>query len=189
MIGQGYSAPRLSVRRLLDGGNGLEVALGFLALAFLIEAMLAIVFGGGGGASIGVYIVNIALQLAAFFLLSGLIHGIGRAAGGKGTLPGAQLVLGWHALVISPLTPLTLPVVAAFRARPEAAADAAPEIQIPAGGMFLTFLYAAIAFWLMANYIAELHGFKSAWNVLGALVGVTFACGVVLVSIAGALAQ
>ncbi len=41
----------------------------------------------------------------------------------------------------------------------------------------------------MANYIAELHRFRNTWGVLGALVGVTFACGIVLVSVAGALAE
>lgn len=190
MIGEGYTAPRHAMRRLLDAGFGLEVALTFLALAFLVEAILAIVFGGrGGDLSLGVYLVNLALQLAVFFLLSGLIHGIGRAAGGKGTLAGAQLVVGWQALVTSPLTPLTLGFANAFRARPDAAGDAAATVEVPAGGGFLALLYVAISFWLMANYIAELHGFRSTWGVLGALVGVTFACGIVLVTVAGSLSQ
>ncbi len=127
MIGEGYTAPRHAMRRLLDGGNGLEVALTFLALAFLVEAMLAIVFGGrAGDLSLGAYLVNIALQLAVFFLLSGLIHGLGRAAGGKGTLAGAQLVVGWHALVTSPLTPLTLGFASAFRAQTDATGAGGP---------------------------------------------------------------
>lgn len=189
LIVEGYAAPRRSIRRLLDGENGLEAALGFLALAFLVEAILSIVFGGRGGASIGVYLVNIAMQLALFFLLSGLIYAIGRAAGGTGTLAGSQLTVGWHALVTSPMTPLTVPVSYAFRATSEAAAETAPEMQIPAGGVFLAFVYAAISFWLMANYVAELHQFRNTWGVLGALVGVTFACGVVLASVAGALAD
>ena len=188
-IGEGYTAPRLSIRRVLDGDNGLEVALSFLALAFLVEAILAILFGGrAGNLSISVYFVNIALQLAVFFLLSGLIHGIGRAAGGKGTLTGAQLVVGWHALVTSPLTPLTIGFASAFRTRTDAA-EGTPELHIPAGGGFLALVYVAISFWLMANYIAELHGFRNTWGVLGALVGVTLACGIVLVSVAGTLSQ
>jgi hypothetical protein len=189
MIIEGYLAPRRSMRRLLDAGHGLETALMFLALAFLIEAILATVFGGrGGGLTLGVYLVNIGLQLAVFFLLSGLIQGIGKAAGGKGTLAGAQLVVGWHALVTSPLTPLTLGFASAFRAQAPQDGGAA-EVQIPAGGGFLALLYVAIAFWLMANYVAELHQFRNTWGVLGALVGVTFACGVVLVSVAGTFAQ
>ena len=190
MIGHGYTAPRHSMRRLLDAGHGIELALTFLALAFLVEAILAIIFGGrAGGLSISVYLVNIALQLAVFFLLSGLIHGIGRAAGGKGTLAGAQLVVGWHALVTSPLTPLTLGFASAFRARPEVAEGAAAPVEIPAGGGFLALVYIAISFWLMANYVAELHRFRNTWGVLGALVGVTFACGIVLVSVAGSFSQ
>jgi hypothetical protein len=189
MIGEGYTAPRLSIRRILDGGNGLEVALTFLALAFLVEAGLAILFGGRtGGLSFSVYFVNVALQLAVFFLLSGLIHGIGRAVGGEGTLTGAQLVVGWHALVTSPLTPLTIGFASAFRAQ-TGSGDAAAEVNIPAGGGFLALVYIAISFWLMANYIAELHRFRNTWGVLGALLGVTFACGIVLVSVAGSLSQ
>jgi hypothetical protein len=192
LIVEGYLAPRRSIRRLLDGGNGLEAALGFLALAFLVEAILSIVFGGRGGASISVYLINVAMQLALFFLLAGLIFAIGRPAGGTGSLQGSQLVVGWHALVTSPLTPLTVPISYAFRAPVEAASGAAaavPEVQIPAGGVFLAFIYAAISFWLMANYVAELHQFRNTWGVLGALVGVTFACGIVLASVAGALAD
>jgi hypothetical protein len=190
MIGEGYTAPRLAMRRLLDAGFGLEVALIFLALAFLVEAILAILFGGRGGElSFSVYFVNVSLQLAVFFLLSGLIHGIGRAAGGKGTLSGAQLVVGWQALVTSPLSPLTLGFASAFRSRPEIAGDAAAPVEIPAGGGFLALVYVAISFWLMANYIAELHGFRSTWGVLGALVGVTVACGIVLVTVAGSFSQ
>lgn len=189
MLVEGYTAPRLTMRRLLDGGNGLEVALTFLALAFLVEAMLAIIFGGGAGAlSLSVYMVNVALQLAVFFLLSGLIHAIGRAVGGKGTLAGAQLAVGWHALVTSPLTPLTLGFASAFRAQQDPG-GAAAEINVPVGGGFLALAYVAISFWLMANYIAELHHFRNTWGVLGALVGATLACGIVLVSVAGSLSQ
>lgn len=190
MIGEGYVAPRLAMRRLLDAGYGIEVALGFLALAFLVEAILAILFGGRGSElSFGVYLVNIALQLAVFFLLSGLIHGIGRAAGGKGTLAGAQLVVGWQALVTSPLTPLTLGFASAFRARPDGVDNAGAPVELPAGAGFLALVYVAISFWLMANYIAELHGFRNTWGVLATLVGVTLACGVVLVWGAGSFSQ
>ena len=190
MIGEGYTAPRHTMRRLLDAGYGLQVALTFLALAFLIEAILAILFGGrAGGVSLGVYFVNAALQLAVFFLLSGLIQAVGRAAGGQGTLAGAQLVVGWQALVTSPLTPLTIGFASAFRGQPDIAGDAAAPVEVPAGGGFLALLYVAISFWLMANYIAELHRFRNTWGVLGALVGVTFACGIVLVSVAGTLSQ
>ena len=46
MIGEGYTAPRVTMRRLLDAGYGLEVALTFLALAFLVEAILATGYQG-----------------------------------------------------------------------------------------------------------------------------------------------
>lgn len=181
-IAEGYMAPRRSTRRLLDGGYGLDTALPMLALAYLIEAILATLFGAGGGATgIGGHLLNLVQLLLMFFVLSGVIWGIGRLADGKGTLEGAQLVVAWHALVTSPLSPLAIGVAsAAIGAR---SGDGAA----PAGVGIMAFLYVAISFWLMANYVAELHGFRSTWSVLAAIIGVTFAFGILMGSILGAV--
>lgn len=179
---EGYTAPRRSVRRLLDGGNGIETALGMLALAYIVQAILAILFLSAGIGIIG-HLMAILQQLIMFFLLSALIYGLGRIAGGKGTLEGAQLVVGWHALVTSLISPLAIGVSAvAFRGEGDEAAG------VPSGLALMAFLYVAISFWLMANYITELHGFRSNWGVLGAIVGLTLAIAILLASIVGALA-
>lgn len=180
-VAEGYLAPRRSMRRLLDGGYGLDTALSMLALGYLIESALVIVFGGTNG-GLGAHLMNVAWQIGAFFMISGLIQGVGRAAGGKGTLSGAQLVVGWHAFVTSPLSPMIIGFSSsAFR-------DASGAATIPAGFVVLAFAYVAASFWLMANYVAELHQFRSILGVLAALVGLTFACAVVLISLVSAFA-
>lgn len=181
-VAEGYVAPRRSIRRLLDTGNGLEAALLMLALAYVVQAILTVLFISAG-VGIGGHLLAIVQQLVVFFVLSALIYGVGRMAGGTGTLEGAQLVVGWHALVVSVISPLAIGV-SSVAFRPEAEEGAG----LPAGLGFLAFLYVAISFWLMANFIAELHGFRSNWGVLGTIVGLTFACAILLASIVGAVA-
>ena len=178
---EGYTAPRASVRRLLDGGHGIEVALGLLALGYLVQAMLTIVFLPAGLGIFG-HMLAIVQQLVTFFLLSALVYGIGRLAGGTGTMEGAQLVVAWHALVTSLLSPLAIGVsTAAFRSGEEGAGG------IPPGMGVLALVYVAISLWLMANYVAELHGFRSTWGVLGAIVGVSVVFALLLGVIVGAV--
>ncbi|HET7408812.1 MAG TPA: YIP1 family protein [Paracoccaceae bacterium] len=182
VVVQGYTDPRASARQLLESGNGLEAALGMVALAYLVQAILTIMFMSGGF-GIGGHMLAIMQQLVTFFLLSALIYGVGRLAGGTGTMQGAQLVVGWHALVTSLISPLAIGVsTAAFTAEDEGSGG------IPPGLAFMAFVYVAISFWLMANYVAELHGFRSTWGVLGAIIGLTFACAILLVTVIGAFA-
>jgi Yip1 domain len=180
-VAEGYVAPRRSMRRLLDGGHGIEAALVMLALAYLVQAILTVLFISSG-IGVGGHLLAIIQQVVMFFLLAALVYGIGRLAGGTGTMEGAQVVVGWHSLVVSVISPLAIGVSSvAFRSGTEEGAG------MPAGLGILAFVYVAISFWLMANFIAELHGFRSTWSVLGAIVGLTFACAILLASIIGAL--
>src|SRR5690606_15715343 len=127
---QGYTAPRASMRQLLDSGSGIEVALGLVALAYLVQAILTILFMSGGF-GIGGHLLAMIQQLVTFFVLSMLIQGIGRMAGGTGTLEGAQLVVGWHALVTSLISPLAIGVsTAAFTAAGEGAEGMPPSLAL-----------------------------------------------------------
>ena len=180
-VAEGYIAPRRSVRRLLDGRHGIQTALLMLALAYLVQAVLTILFISSGIGIAG-HLLAIVQQVVVFFVLAALIFGLGRLAGGKGTMEGAQLVVAWHALVVSVISPLAIGVSSfAYRAEVGSAGG------MSAGLGLLAFVYVAVSFWLMANFVAELHGFRSAWGVLGALVGLTFACAILLASIIGAL--
>jgi hypothetical protein len=178
---EGYTAPRASARRVLERGLRLEHALGMLALAYLVQGILTILFVSGGVGVVG-HVLAVIQQVVMFFLLSALIYGIGRLAGGRGTMEGAQVVVGWHALVTSLISPLAIGVsTAAYR-------TAGDEADQAFGLVFFAFIYVAISFWLMANYVAELHGFRNQWGVLGAIVGLTFAAAILLAAIVGAVA-
>lgn len=172
------------MRRLLDGGHGLQAALMMVALAYIVQAILTILFISSG-IGIGGHLLAVVQQVVMFLLLSALIYGVGRLAGGTGTMEGAQLTVGWHSLAVSVISPLAIGV-SSVAFRPEAeAADAGGGV--PAGLGFLAFVYVSISFWLMANYVAELHGFRSTWSVLATIVGLTFAAAILLASIIGAV--
>lgn len=174
---QGYTAPRLSMRRILAGGHGHEVALLLVAAAYLIQSFLTILILPGRFGLAG-HVMAIVQQLATFFLFSALVVGIGRLAGGRGTMLGAELVVGWHALVTSLISPLALGFTSAVIT---AAANGAGAIS--PGMAVLGFVYLGISFWLLANYVAELHGFRSTWNVLGAIIVLIVACAFLVMAI------
>lgn len=176
---QGFTAPRLSARRILDSGGGVQLALMMVALSYLVQAIFSILLMPGGF-GIGGHLLAIIQQVIIFFLLSGLVYGIGRMAGGTGSLLGSQLVVAWHALVTSVISPLAIGISAAtFRAQASG--------EIPSTVLLLGVVYVAISFWLMANYVAELHGFRSAASVLAAIIGLTFAFAILLAVIASSI--
>lgn len=189
-IAEGYFAPRASARRLLDAGHGLSTALLMLALGYVIEAIVVNLMPGAPVArSPGVHLLNAALQVGVFFLLSWMIHALGRASGGSGTLAGAQLVVGWHALVTSPLTPLSIGFATSLRMQQGGDAATAPQMQVSGGALLLAAIYVGVWFWLLANYVTELHGFRNVWGVLAVMVGITFVCAMLITAIFGGLAQ
>lgn len=176
---QGYTAPRLSARRILASGGGLQLALMMVALAYLVQAIFSILLQPGGFGIAG-HLLAIIQQVIIFFLLSALVYGVGRMAGGTGSLLGSQLVVAWHALVTSVISPLAVGVSAAtFQAQESG--------ELPSGVLLLGVVYVAISYWLMANYVAELHGFRSAASVLGAIIGLTFVFAILLAVIASSI--
>lgn len=176
---QGYTAPRLSARQILASGGGLELALMMVALAYLVQAIFSILFLPGGFGIAG-HLIAAVQQVIIFFLLSALVYGVGRMAGGTGTILGSQLVVAWHAIVTSVISPLAIGVsTATFQAQDSG--------ELPSGVLLTGVIYVAISFWLMANYVAELHGFRSAVSVLGAIIGLTFAFAILLAVIASSI--
>lgn len=176
---QGYTAPRLSARQILGLGAGVELALMMVALAYIVQAIFSILLLPGGFGIAG-HMLAIMQQIIIFFLLSGLVYGIGRMAGGTGTLLGSQLIVAWHALVTSIISPLAIGIsTATFEAQETG--------ELPSAVLLLGVVYVAISFWLMANYVAELHGFRSAASVLGAIIGLTFAFAILLAVIASSI--
>lgn len=102
------------------------------------------------------------LILAASVLL---VHRIGRAWGGSGSLSDTLLIVVWLQVIMLGVQVVQLLVLLI-----------APPI---AGIVNLAGL--ALFFWLMTSFIAELHGFKSRWAVLAGVFAASFAVALILV--------
>jgi Yip1 domain len=101
----------------------------------------------------------------AFLALSVvLIHRVGRAAGGKGSFPDALLIVVWLQCLTLVLQVLQL-----------VATGLAPSLAGIIGlAGFVMFL------WLMTNFIAELHGFRSLGLVFAGMALTAVAAGLVI---------
>lgn len=203
LILEGLTAPRRSARRLLDAGHGLGTGLLMLVLGYLILAIIHLLMLPdrplGQDSFLTRHVWGLITQTAVFFLVAGMIFIVGRFFGGSGTLPQSQLVFGWHSLVTCILAPASIPFTSSFLSfqaeLTEAARDAAeagspldpqtlPPMELSGAGMVMGFIAIAMSFWLLANYVAEVHGFKNVWGVLAVICGLPIAIGFVLMMFA-----
>lgn len=95
-----------------------------------------------------------------------LAYGVGRWRGGRGTLPEAALLVAWLQVIQLVLVVLQLLIAV---------------ILPPLSGL-LDVLSVVVFLWLLTNFVAELHGFRSVWKVLLGVV-LTFAAAVVLLTL------
>lgn len=183
LIVTGYTAPQQSARRLIESGLGVNVGATMVVLGYLITAILMHVLGHGApdDGPFGYHMMNLVFQLGYFFFVSLLVFWFGRMSGGTGTREQTHLVVGWHALVTSFLTPLTIGFMTEMTKMQTA--EGAVQPTIGGGVMILAIIGVAVNFWLLANYIAALHAFRNVWGVLGVLVGIPIAFGVMAVTL------
>lgn len=168
---EGLFQPRQAAARILAGNHGADAAVLFLVLAYLIQAMLQILLLGAreqpeGAASVpavAFHLLNIVLQAAMAGIISLLIFGIGRVFGGTGSRLQAFVLVAWHTLVTTVLSPVFLIGMGQL---------GAGEIS----GAVLGLMVVAVSIWLwvLAVYTAVLHRFRSPWGVMGVMVGLSF---------------
>jgi hypothetical protein len=96
-----------------------------------------------------------------------MIHRVGRAWGGTGSLPDALLIVVWLQVIM--LAVQVVQLVALVIAPPLAGL-------VNIAGM-------AIFFWLICSFIAELHGFASRLKVLAGVLGTSFLLALLIVTI------
>lgn len=104
------------------------------------------------------------LQMGFLFLVVVCVDRIGRWQGGKGHFSDALLLIGWLQIVL-----LFLQV-----------AQVLALLTLPILGEILGVVGLFLAFWLLTQFITELHGFKSAWRVFFAILVVIFALALIL---------
>ena len=173
----GFLAPQPTLRRLLSGGHGYDVAVQLFVLAFLIEAMSFTAFGikAGTGSFIVGHLGNLVTSTIAFALLTFLVLRLGRLAGGTGLLPEAVLAMAWYSLMSSLLSPLVVSLMADLSQALRPAAANADEFVTPeiSTSSLMAFVFAGItSIWLLANAVVAVHGFRNIWGVIGVIVGV-----------------
>lgn len=164
--------PRRAARRVMAWPLGRRERWTVLALTAVTSTLTSEVFvmlapGAADPATAAILASPFAfalLQFAGIVLMSGLILGVGRRFGGVGTLDDVLAVMGWMQVM---LLALQLAQVVALVLVP-------PLVGVLALGTL------GLTLWLMPNFIAELHGFRSAFLTLLAMVGTMFALVVVL---------
>lgn len=105
-----------------------------------------------------------AMQFCGIVLMAGLIFVVGGRFGGTGSFADVLAVMGWMQVV---LLALQLAQVVAL-------------ILLPPLVGVIALISLGLTLWLMPSFIAELHGFRSAFLTFLAMVGTLFALVVVL---------
>lgn len=109
--------------------------------------------------------VQTALIQGFFLLLTvATVYGVGRSRGGTGSFSDTLLLIGWLQVVLLCIQ----------------AAQILALVVIPPVAEILGIVGLGLSFWLLTQFIVELHGFASAWRVFAGIIGVIFAAAFVL---------
>jgi hypothetical protein len=172
MVGRSLQAPREGAAEILSLGVPREAIWLIICLVVLLSVILAeitaMVSAGVAAESVlGIFGSPIAmglLQLAVLLLTIGAIYSVGRALGGTGSLEETAVLISWLQFI---MVCIQVVQTAAFVVMP------------PLGGMIG--VAALILFlWVLTNFVAALHGFRSLWQVFGMIVVSTFTIAFVL---------
>ncbi|MEM9212725.1 MAG: YIP1 family protein, partial [Pseudomonadota bacterium] len=120
------------------------------------------------------------LKCVEVFVIGIAVFAVGRMFGGTGGRPETFAVVAWHTLVTSFLSPLFLMGQDAIT-MPAEGADPSQVPQADGVKLLLVLLFVGLWLWLMAKYVAELHGFKSIWMVVVGVVVTQFCFGLLAV--------
>lgn len=154
-------APREAARRII--ALQLPDSVGWLGmgLAVVLSALLTVVSANlspyGVEPSLAVLFASparlVLIQGLLMLMALALIMGIGRAMGGRGRFADALVLFAWleAVLILLQIVQILFLLIS-------------PQIAVLIG--LFSF---AVFMWVLANFIAELHGFTSALKVLGAI--------------------
>ncbi len=170
LIADTITNPRETARHLIAMNP--PVALRWQAFAFLtvlstlLPMVAFVIVGGDQRAEImqSNPLILAAVQFGFNIVTVLLMQGVGQWAGGKGQFPDALLLMVW------------LQVMLLFLQLAQCVAIiAAPVLMLPVMAVGIVLL-----FWLLSHFVAELHGFRSALRVFGAIFGLMFIVGLAI---------
>lgn len=173
------SAPRQGLRQVL--GHDLPAGAGLIALvlvavvaAILLHLMMLFTPGAGPATAptapelaalegaLSTPFAAAAAQFVLFLIMAGLVQSIGRSRGGTGRMNEAMLAMAWLEAVMLTVQLVAMLIMAMFLL------IAPPLFQLSAG--LLMPVMVGLFFWLLASFVAELHGFPSVFKVLAGVV-------------------
>lgn len=160
---QSVTDPRRAFRQVLSVGGGYATAFSALALvaamSAILSSLLARISAPLGNPEMDAMLaqpIRLAMmQLLGMALVAAVVTAVGRLFGGKGRLDQAILAVAWFEFVLILLQMALVLVILA----------------LPGLGGVLVMAVVLFVLWLLANAIAELHGFRSVLATLSALVG------------------
>lgn len=159
--------PRAGARRVMAMNlplNAAVMALVIVAiLTALISAMVSMMASGLGAQDMPMATLTplqwAGLQVFGMFLGAGAITYVGRWFGGYGTLEQAVALLAWAEFII-----LIVQI-----------AQVAALFILPPISIIFALIGVALTFWLIVNFIAEMHGFTSLIKVFFGIIATGFA--------------
>ena len=182
LLTRGLTAPRATVRQMIDLRPDLRQRLMLLGLAAALQGTLwaltsILTQGIGGGIGFGGQL-RLAIQVFVNYAITATVaFHVGKRFGGTGSPTDVAVAVAWHAMLTAALTPLLVLAVG----------GGGPEAGLSGGSAFLILAYAGINLWLLGCCVAEAHGFQSAARVAAAAFGLSVAVGTVLLLLAGGL--
>jgi hypothetical protein len=146
-----------------------ETLVLILVISILLAETTLLMSGGSGdaflsGPAFENPIILAALQLFFLVVMVNAIYFGGRRAGGHGGLDDAILLVAWLQFILICLQAIQIVAL----------------LTVPAVGALIGIASVVIFFWLLTNFVAELHGFRSRGNIFGVILLAIFAFAVLL---------
>jgi Yip1 domain len=176
---QSLEDPRAGLRKVLSLGVPLPARTAGLVLMAVLSALLihlGFLFLPATDDPLAQFMSQSPLRTALiqWLILAAsvlLIHRVGRAFGGKGSLPDALLVVVWLQVIMLGVQVVQFLVL----------------ILIPSFAGLVNLAGLVVFFWLFTSFIAELHGFASRWLVLAGIFGASLLLAIILALILTAI--
>lgn len=164
-----FVAPRAAARRVMDNVTDFQGVAIIFGLSFTLSAIVLLLKSissdaaseniAGMGGYIPFVINNLIVNAVMFAITCGAVYGIGRFFGGVGSLLNVAAIIAWHSLILVVFSPFI----------------SIEALTSESGSSLLMIFLIFFALWIFANFIAEAHGFQSAFKVAAVMFGISFA--------------
>lgn len=155
-----------------------DAALMIVAAYALQRAWNLLLLGDTASLSLVQHIFSLLVMLATTFVIGFLIFTIGRAFGGHASREQSLAAAAWHSLVMTLLWPVLLVGAGEI--------SLAPGSEVSLAALLVVLFFSGQWIWLLARYTAAIHGFRSNWNVVGVILGLSMLFSTLYIMVAGA---